>query len=233
MDVFPALDCSSSVINHQEEEDDDEWVVVKKQKIIILIPPPSPPSQQNVKETSPKSAKQSKSVKHSSFVTKEKTSGHRRKTCNMLHVDGSGQVDPKPKLQQPQSSFHAYYGIGHVGAVKVVDRKIRAMNLESKLRSLGGMRKWLSLLGLDRFAQVLEMKNVSQHQLVNLSTSKLKGMGMNAVGPRRKLIHAIDLLSQPYYSQRRFHLPSHRETQMLKKPFQIYTFLTPAFSTCH
>ncbi|PKU70718.1 hypothetical protein MA16_Dca026830 [Dendrobium catenatum] len=143
MDVFPALDCSSSVINHQEEEDDDEWVVVKKQKIIILIPPPSPPSQQNVKETSPKS-----------------------------------------------------------GAVKVVDRKIRAMNLESKLRSLGGMRKWLSLLGLDRFAQVLEMKNVSQHQLVNLSTSKLKGMGMNAVGPRRKLIHAIDLLSQPYYSQR-------------------------------
>ncbi|XP_020594209.1 uncharacterized protein LOC110034269 [Phalaenopsis equestris] len=173
MDAFPSLDSSSSAINHQEEDEDD-WVVIKKQKIIILIPPPSPPPQQIVKQMSSKSTKQ-------------------------IHVDDSARLDPNPEPQQPESSLRPH-GVGTVGALKVVNRRIQAMNIRRKLQSLGGMRTWLSSLRLERFAEVFEREEVGEYQLVNLSASKLKDMGVNAVGTRRKLLHAIELLCQPYYS---------------------------------
>lgn len=202
MDAFPSLNCSSSVANHQEEEDED-WVVVKKQKIIILIPPTSPPSQQIAKiakELSPKSTNQPKSAKISSNISKEKSSEHKKIGHKPL-VFGSDRFDQKPRQRQRPEPSVRPHAVGKVGAVKLANRQMRAMNLERKLRILGGIRRWLSLLGLDRFADLFERKNVGRYQLVNLSTTKLKDLGMNAVGPRRKLMHAIDLLCQPYYRQ--------------------------------
>ncbi|GAB2295771.1 hypothetical protein Dimus_029926 [Dionaea muscipula] len=75
---------------------------------------------------------------------------------------------------------------------------LRASNLERKLTRVGGLNRWLASLGLEQFIRVFQGKNVSKFQLVNMSMKKLKDMGAHAVGPRRKLIHAIDCLCQPY-----------------------------------
>lgn len=83
------------------------------------------------------------------------------------------------------------------GAANVVNRRVRAVNLERKLKELGGLRRWLVSQGLDRFIKVFERENVGKYELVNLTMSMLKDMGTDAVGPRRKLIHAIDGLCQP------------------------------------
>lgn len=95
------------------------------------------------------------------------------------------------------SSSQAYaHGVGSMGAVNVVNLRMRAMNME---RKLGGLPPLLGHASHRFMAAVLESKTLSQYQLANLTTSKLKDMGMNTVGRRRKLIHAIDLLCRPYY----------------------------------
>ncbi|XP_074575938.1 uncharacterized protein LOC141832338 [Curcuma longa] len=81
----------------------------------------------------------------------------------------------------------------------VVDYKLRALNLERKLQLLGGLRTWLLSQGLERFICIFEREKVGIYQLVNLTMSKLKDMGANAVGPRRKLIYAIERLCRPSY----------------------------------
>lgn len=78
------------------------------------------------------------------------------------------------------------------------NHSIRALNIERKLRRAGGLRRWLASLGLDQFVRIFQGKVVGKFQLVNLTMKKLKDMGAVAVGPRRKLIHAIDCLCQPY-----------------------------------
>lgn len=81
----------------------------------------------------------------------------------------------------------------------VVDYKLRALNLERKLQLLGGLRSWLLSQGLERFICIFEREKVGIYQLVKLTMGKLKDMGANAVGPRRKLIYAIERLCRPSY----------------------------------
>lgn len=79
-----------------------------------------------------------------------------------------------------------------------LDRGLRASNLERKLERAGGLNKWLASLGLKQFVRMFQGKIISKYQLVNLTMKKLKDMGASAVGPRRKLIHAMDCVCQPY-----------------------------------
>jgi hypothetical protein len=45
----------------------------------------------------------------------------------------------------------------------------------------------------------LDSENLGMYQLLSLTMNRLKEMGLVAVGPQRKLIHAIDNLSQPHH----------------------------------
>lgn len=76
--------------------------------------------------------------------------------------------------------------------------KRRAMNLERELDRVGGFCNWLQLQGLEKFVQIFQGKKLGKVQLATLTMDKLKDMGIFAVGPRRKLIHSIDRVSQPY-----------------------------------
>ncbi|KAG9453265.1 hypothetical protein H6P81_006169 [Aristolochia fimbriata] len=79
------------------------------------------------------------------------------------------------------------------------NQQTRAFNLERKLELAGGLSRWLVSQGLEQFVLIFQRENVDKLQLLNLTMGTLKDMGATAVGPRRKLIHAIDRLSQPYY----------------------------------
>ncbi|XP_043691560.1 uncharacterized protein LOC122642194 [Telopea speciosissima] len=96
----------------------------------------------------------------------------------------------------PPNACHDAVGCVLRGSLQ--NRRMRALNLERKLESAGGLSKWLVMQGLGQFVQIFRRKNVNKFQLVNLTMSKLKDMGADAVGPRRKLIHALDCLCQPY-----------------------------------
>uniref|UniRef100_A0A5B7A475 SAM domain-containing protein n=1 Tax=Davidia involucrata TaxID=16924 RepID=A0A5B7A475_DAVIN len=80
----------------------------------------------------------------------------------------------------------------------LLSQRMRASNLEKKLQRAGGVSSWLASLGLDQFVQIFPGKSVNKFQLVNLTMKKLKELGADAVGPRRKLMHAIDCVCQPY-----------------------------------
>lgn len=80
----------------------------------------------------------------------------------------------------------------------LLNQRLRASNLERNLQKAGGLSRWLASLGLSQFVRIFQRKSVSKFQLVNLTMKKLKDMGANPVGPRRKLIHAIDCVCQPY-----------------------------------
>lgn len=79
--------------------------------------------------------------------------------------------------------------------------RMRASYLERKLKKAGGLENWLVSLGLARFVKVFQMRRVGRFQLGNLTMQKLKDMGTDAVGPRRKLMHAIDCLCDPHCFQ--------------------------------
>lgn len=82
-----------------------------------------------------------------------------------------------------------------------LNQRMRAVYLEKKLRRAGGLENWLVSLGLTRFVRVFKMRRVGKFQLANLTMQKLKDMGTDAVGPRRKLMHAIDCLCEPHCFQ--------------------------------
>ncbi|XP_042056707.1 uncharacterized protein LOC121801305 [Salvia splendens] len=82
-----------------------------------------------------------------------------------------------------------------------LNQRMRASYLEKKLRKAGGLENWLDSLGLARFIKVFQMRRVGKFQLANLTMQKLKDMGTDAVGPRRKLMHAIDCLCEPHCFQ--------------------------------
>ncbi|XXG81078.1 hypothetical protein AAC387_Pa09g1797 [Persea americana] len=85
----------------------------------------------------------------------------------------------------------------NIGALQ--NQRIRALNVEKKLRKAGGLSMWLISQGLGQFIQMFQREKIGKLQLLNLTMGKLKDMGANAVGPRRKLMHAIDCLCQPCY----------------------------------
>ncbi|KAJ4705463.1 Sterile alpha motif domain-containing protein [Melia azedarach] len=80
----------------------------------------------------------------------------------------------------------------------LLKQRLRALNLERKLQKAGGLSRWLTSLGLGQFVRLFQGKGVNKFQLVNLTMKKLKDMGADAVGPRRKLMHAIECVCQPY-----------------------------------
>ncbi|GAV57271.1 SAM_2 domain-containing protein [Cephalotus follicularis] len=80
----------------------------------------------------------------------------------------------------------------------LLKQRMRVANLDRKLQKAGGLSKWLASLGLGQFVKIFQGKGVNKFQLVNLTMKKLKDMGADAVGPRRKLMHAIDCVCQPY-----------------------------------
>lgn len=79
----------------------------------------------------------------------------------------------------------------------MINKRIRAINLERKLESAGGLRSWLVSRGFEHFVNIFQTNSINKYQLANLTMEKLKEMGSHAVGPRRKLIHAIDCLCHP------------------------------------
>lgn len=79
----------------------------------------------------------------------------------------------------------------------LLHQRLKAINLERKLQKAGGLSEWLSSLGLGQFVRLFRGKNVNKFVLVNLTMDKLKDMGADAVGPRRKLMHAIECVCKP------------------------------------
>ncbi|KAH6802830.1 hypothetical protein C2S51_034276 [Perilla frutescens var. frutescens] len=82
-----------------------------------------------------------------------------------------------------------------------LNQRMRAWYLEKKLKKAGGLENWLVSLGLTRFVKVFQRRRVSKFHLANLTMQKLKDMGTDPVGPRRKLMHAIDCLCEPHCFQ--------------------------------
>lgn len=79
-----------------------------------------------------------------------------------------------------------------------MNQRLRALNLERRIQRAGGLSRWLASLGLGQFVKIFQRKGLSKFQLVNLTMKKLKDMGAVPVGPRRKLMHALDCVCQPY-----------------------------------
>lgn len=83
----------------------------------------------------------------------------------------------------------------------VADKIIRAQLLEKQVAGFGGLRNWLFGCGLGWFVNILDSEKLGTYQLASLTMEQLKDMGLVAVGPRRKLIHAIDSLCGPHHAE--------------------------------
>ncbi|XP_062195495.1 uncharacterized protein LOC133898781 [Phragmites australis] len=80
----------------------------------------------------------------------------------------------------------------------VANKIMRARLLKRRVAGFGGLRNWLFDCGLGWFVDILDSEKLGMYQLVSLTMNQLKEMGLVAVGPRRKLIHAIDSLCRPH-----------------------------------
>ncbi|KAL5220655.1 hypothetical protein ABZP36_025368 [Zizania latifolia] len=80
---------------------------------------------------------------------------------------------------------------------QVTNKIMRARLLERRVAGFGGLRNWLFTCGLGWFVDILDSKKLGMYQIVSLTMNQLKDMGLVAVGPRRKLIHAIESVCQP------------------------------------
>ncbi|XP_023641672.1 uncharacterized protein LOC17892655 isoform X1 [Capsella rubella] len=84
-------------------------------------------------------------------------------------------------------------------SVVMDNEKLRVLNLEKKVEKAGGMNAWVGSIGLGReFERMLKGQRMNKFQMANLTMEKLKQMGALAVGPRRKLIHAIRCVYHPH-----------------------------------
>jgi hypothetical protein len=123
---------------------------------------------------------------------------------------------PVVKLEWTESGCQAVKGLFQQGSGKVTnlsgimdnprmpvisspvaDKIMQARLLESRVARFGGLRNWLFDCGLGWFVGILDSEKLVMYQLVSLTMTQLKEMGVVAVGPRRKLIHAIDNLCRP------------------------------------
>ncbi|WRX25216.1 Sterile alpha motif domain - like 7 [Theobroma cacao] len=161
---------------------EDGWVVVKKQRVTILIPPLPVSTKSKITNQGPGQleAMPRKEVEDQSRLSVQ--------TCSKL-PSGNGQ-EKRPR------SMHCR-NVPIAGSM-LLNRRLRVSNLERKLQQAGGLSRWLTSIGLGQFVRIFQAKSVNKFQLVNLNMQKLKDMGADAVGPRRKLIHAIDCVCQPF-----------------------------------
>ncbi|PWA86813.1 Sterile alpha motif domain-containing protein [Artemisia annua] len=191
----------------------DGWVFVKKQKVTILIPP-LPNTEQPIAAKKVDHIKGPQpGVNHITALhldpslTIEKTMplpttkpitaysnppkvNHRTTSANW-HSNEPSRLKTLAICGAPKTSRHCGNSLnGHM----LANPKMRALNLERKLKRAGGLDSWLVSLGLGQFVKIFRSKRVNKMQLANLTMQKLKDMGADAVGPRRKLMHAIDCL---------------------------------------
>lgn len=146
-----------------------------------VYPPPSDVVAINLKTSKPSSRKMNNEERIATLrdFHKEKRS--------VMH---KGSFGLKPLRSFEQSGL---YGVGKItSATTLRDKMMKASNLERKIVRSGGLDRWLSSMGLEQFTRIFHGKKITKFQLVNLSMKKLKDMGAHAVGPRRKLIHAIE-----------------------------------------
>ncbi|KAL5708935.1 hypothetical protein ACHQM5_019678 [Ranunculus cassubicifolius] len=208
----------SNVGNEDDQhEEEDDWVIVKKQKVTIIIPPPELPIQtirralrtrkvlrNPRKKLHPRKRSPVISKYTSPSPTKQVTSQTFKEPpidVNHTNEDTTLQkplvvpIVPRPMCHQRPTLFFRPIGCLNVGALQ--NRVMRASNLERKLVKAGGLNRWLMSLGLGSYVKMFHKRNVDKFQLLSMTMEKLKGIGVDAVGPRRKLIHAIDCLCQP------------------------------------
>ncbi|KAJ8900114.1 hypothetical protein K2173_024230 [Erythroxylum novogranatense] len=136
-------------------------------------------------------------VRHSSALNKLPRSNINKELENPdvadalkpYHILGVSSIRKQPRIWHgPGSSLERHM---------LLNQRLRASLVERKLQKAGGLSRWLTSLGLGQFVKIFHGKNVSKFQLVSLTMKKLKDMGADAVGPRRKLMHAIDCICQP------------------------------------
>ncbi|KAF7818896.1 sterile alpha motif domain-containing protein [Senna tora] len=206
----------SCLIDPTEDDhlnDDDDWVIVKKQRVTILIPA-APLSKSSI------TANHGPSHLH---LMPPKIVNEQEKTVSLAspkEIQVPGKVPPMIETEIPRRvsilKAHGLLGVSKASkAIKqprillaprrsspnlgtTLNQGLRASNLERKLERAGGLSRWLTSLGLGQFVRIFQGRSLSKYQLVNLTMKKLKDMGANAVGPRRKLIHALDCVCQPY-----------------------------------
>jgi len=142
---------------------------------------------------------------------------------NIVHQDDAmmrGQSSRSPaapvvKSDWPKHADHAVEGLSHQAAGKatslrnmyglglpiisshLTNKVLRARLLRRRVAQFGGLRNWLLTCGLGWFVKILDREKMGMYQIVSLTMNQLKEMGFIAVGPRRKLIHAIDSLCKP------------------------------------
>ncbi|KAK2999297.1 hypothetical protein RJ639_024567 [Escallonia herrerae] len=217
----------NSTLNGPEDLD-DSWVMVKMQKVTILIPQapvtnqaamckpgasqPQGRPEKFINTTSPSPVKTHSAFEREKFssTTLEKSIPTARKDPCSRPISTFMNLSESefPQVAKPAGGFRA---LGVCSTSKVIKRpksflnrevllnqSLRALNLEKKLHRAGGLSSWLASLGLDQFVKIFRGKSVGKFQLVNMTMNKLKDMGADAVGPRRKLMHALDCLCQPY-----------------------------------
>jgi len=196
------------------DQENDDWIIVKKQRVIILVPPAaserSSTENEEANHIHPMPLVMSGNLEELPTETQNKIHTVRRAPPPLL--PNPPCVDQKIVSENPHqvSSFKSHRLVGVSNTSKTIkqprrfsnfatlDLGLRASNLERKLERAGGLNKWLASLGLEQFVRMFQGKIISKYQLVNLTMKKLKDMGANAVGPRRKLIHAMDCVCHPY-----------------------------------
>eukprot|EP01018_Ginkgo_biloba_P011284 Gb_25948 [translate_table: standard] len=79
-----------------------------------------------------------------------------------------------------------------------VDEKLVSVPTRHYSGLTNSIRTWLNGLGLGRYAQLFEMHEVDNEVLPLLTLDDLREMGINAVGPRRKMYTAIQKLGKSF-----------------------------------
>lgn len=177
---------------------EDSWITVKKQRINILIPrlpgtekSTMPTNMTNTNDESPPEVCLPDTNDGLMPLLAPETNTTQSTKQRKLHLR-------TPRNEDRIEDVMKYPITANLpSATAVVNRMMRASNLERKIVRAGGFSRWLSSLGLQQFVRIFHGRKVSKFQLANLSMQKLKDMGVHPVGPRRKLIHAIECLCEP------------------------------------
>ncbi|KZV36428.1 hypothetical protein F511_22183 [Dorcoceras hygrometricum] len=206
--------------------DHGDWTLVKKQRITILIPPlpskmqcTSPiaggdelqevPRKTNSHSHCPTLTPSPKQLVHQTEKSMALSPEHTIQSTKTVHppeptLTPQKPLIPSPRISLDDSPLHRFGDDSNRGFMMydlskfLPNQRMRASYLEKKLKKAGGLENWLVSLGLSRFISIFQGKCVGKFHLANLDMKKLKDMGTDAVGPRRKLLHAIECLCEPH-----------------------------------
>lgn len=109
-------------------------------------------------------------------------------------VEGLSHQAAEIATSSPQNTYELALPII---SSRLTNKILRARILQRRVAQFGGLRNWLLTCGLGWFVNILDSEEMGMYQIVSLTMNQLKEMGLIAVGPRRKLIHAIDSLCKP------------------------------------